>query len=296
MKRNIASKINTVVTVLGLLLTTRAHADIITVTNINDSGSGSLRQALVDANDRDTINFAVTGTIGLTSGELLVDKSITISGPGVGNLAVNGNAKSRVLHIAPGTTATISGLSITNGNASGNLLDGGGIYSDHATLTLNDCGISNNSAFRDGGGVYNGGRMPPGRAFGSATLTLNNCVVSDNSTGNDGGGICNDASFGGNASLQISSSAVRGNSALYGAGMLNDARKQGTATLQISDSTLSKNAAGYGGAIFSIGDDLESTPLTVSNCTISGNSAQVWGGGIFMVCLRWEIAQLAATM
>jgi hypothetical protein len=177
------------------------RADTITVTNTNDSGPGSLRQALADSNDGDTITFAVTGTIGLTSGELLVDNSITISGPGVGNLAVNGNAKSRVLHIAPGTTATISGLSITNGNASGNVLDGGAIYSDHATLTLNDCGISNNSASRDGGGMH------PGRAFGSATLTLNNCVVSDNSTGNDGGGICNDASFGGNASLQISNSA-----------------------------------------------------------------------------------------
>jgi len=55
-----------------------AHATTITVTNTNDSGPGSLRQALVDANDGDTIDFAVTGTIGLTNGELLVDKSITI--------------------------------------------------------------------------------------------------------------------------------------------------------------------------------------------------------------------------
>jgi hypothetical protein len=57
---------------LALLFTTgiSAYANIITVTNTNDSGSGSLRQALVDANDGDTINFAVTGTIGLTSDEL----------------------------------------------------------------------------------------------------------------------------------------------------------------------------------------------------------------------------------
>ena len=58
------------------------RADTITVTNTNDSGPGSLRQALAEANDGDTITFAVTGTIGLTSGELLVAKSITISGPG----------------------------------------------------------------------------------------------------------------------------------------------------------------------------------------------------------------------
>src|SRR5213083_1045373 len=93
-----------------------AYADIITVTNTDDSGPGSLRQALADANDGNTTNFAVTGTIGLTSGELLVDKSITISGPGAPTLAVNGNAESRVFHIGTGTTVTIAGLTITNGN------------------------------------------------------------------------------------------------------------------------------------------------------------------------------------
>ena len=71
----------------------QAQAATITVINTNDSGPGSLRQALVDANDGDTIDFAVTGTIGLTSGELLVNKVLTISGPGAENLAVNGNAR-----------------------------------------------------------------------------------------------------------------------------------------------------------------------------------------------------------
>src|SRR5205807_6799416 len=76
----------------------------IVVTNTNDSGPGSLRQALADANDGDVIGFAVTATIGLTSGELLVTKNITISGPGAENLAVNGNAKSTVFHVSPGET------------------------------------------------------------------------------------------------------------------------------------------------------------------------------------------------
>jgi hypothetical protein len=80
-----------------------ARAATITITNTNDSGPGSLRQALADANDGDTINFAVTGTIGLTSGEVLVEKSVTISGPGATNLAIDGNAKSRVFYIGSAT-------------------------------------------------------------------------------------------------------------------------------------------------------------------------------------------------
>jgi hypothetical protein len=65
------------------------HADIITVTNTNDSGAGSLRQALADANDGDTITFAVTGEIQLTSGELVIDNNITISGPGADSLVLS---------------------------------------------------------------------------------------------------------------------------------------------------------------------------------------------------------------
>src|SRR6266576_3046208 len=61
---------------------TPSPSPTILVTNTNDSGPGSLRQALADANDDDVIGFVVTGTIGLTSGELLVAKNITISGPG----------------------------------------------------------------------------------------------------------------------------------------------------------------------------------------------------------------------
>ena len=67
------------------------RAATITVTNTNDSGPGSLRQALTIANDGDTIAFAVTGTIGLTSGGLVISKSDTISGPGADQLSIDGN-------------------------------------------------------------------------------------------------------------------------------------------------------------------------------------------------------------
>jgi len=69
-----------------------AQATTITVTSTNDSGPGSLRQALADAHDGDTINFDVSlkgQTIALTSDELVIDKSITITGPGSDQLAVS---------------------------------------------------------------------------------------------------------------------------------------------------------------------------------------------------------------
>src|SRR5438552_18703279 len=58
-----------------LFSTGAALADTITVINTNDSGPGSLRQALVDANQGDTINFdsSINGQrITLTSGQLNV--------------------------------------------------------------------------------------------------------------------------------------------------------------------------------------------------------------------------------
>src|SRR5258708_18020971 len=79
---------------IGLLLyavAMPAHAATIIVTNTNDSGPGSLRQALTIANDGDTIAFAVTGTIVLTSGGLVVDKEVTISGPSADQLSIDGN-------------------------------------------------------------------------------------------------------------------------------------------------------------------------------------------------------------
>ena len=68
----------------------QASAASITVTNNDDSGPGSLRQALADATDGDTINFSVSGTIRLTSDELAVNANIVIDGPGADMLAVNG--------------------------------------------------------------------------------------------------------------------------------------------------------------------------------------------------------------
>src|SRR5262249_40571579 len=97
-----------------VLATTSALAATFVVTNTADSGSGTLRSALASATNGDTVNATgVSGTILLTSGELVVSNSVTILGPGPGLLAVNGNSAGRVFHICSNLVVTISGLTIT---------------------------------------------------------------------------------------------------------------------------------------------------------------------------------------
>lgn len=116
-----------------------------------DSGAGSLRQALVDANSGDTIQFApaLNGqTIILTSAELVVDKSITISGPGPTQLTVQrstttGIPEFRIFHIMPGRTVLIEGLKISTGRLP-EAGTGGGVRNDQAALTLNNCVVTSN--------------------------------------------------------------------------------------------------------------------------------------------------------
>src|SRR5712691_3526770 len=109
--------------VIGALLlsATGMPAATITVTNGNDDGSGSLRHAILDASSGDTINFAPSLTIvTLTSAELVIDKNLTITGPGATRLTVQvdrGVITARVFHISSSTvTVSISGITISKGN------------------------------------------------------------------------------------------------------------------------------------------------------------------------------------
>jgi hypothetical protein len=264
--------------VLVFALATSVYANIITVTNTSDSGPGSLRQALTDANDGDTITFAVTGTITLTSGGLLIAKNVTISGPGSNQLSIDGNQAVLVIGIFPGKTATISGLNIRNGqdgiwNEQGTLALSNcvvtsnsydGLYNHEGTLNVNNCDLSGNS----GVGVYT--------YYG--VTTVSDCVISANSQG----GLVNDGPHqppkdpvGSPGSMTIASSMIGDNS---GPGVSNVA-----GFLTVLNSTFSGNSAGQaldGGGIMS--GPLFKTPadVTLINCTISGNSASGFGGGI----------------
>lgn len=217
----------------------------IVVHSLADDGPGSLRQALLLARDGSTINIRATGTITLTSGELVVDKSVTISGSGAANLAVSGNNTSRVFHIMPGTTVTISGLKITNGSIPGGIFSSpGGIYSDQATLVVKSCLISQNAA----AGIFSTG----------SRVDLIDSIVTENS----GGGIFN---FG---LMSITRSKISRN---FGGGIDNEG------ILSVTDSEIRANQRGYAGGILNGGSV---STATLTNTVVSDNVAEVAGGGI----------------
>ena len=251
------------------LIAPSTQAATITVTNTNDSGAGSLRQAIADAVSGDTIDFGVTGTITLTTGELLVDKGITIHGPGPDQLTVDGNHASGIFYVQldGAGAATIAGLTITNGNAN----HGGGISNVSSMLTVSNCTISGNSApdvFGVGGGISND------VALSNATLEILNCTISGNSAGDNGGGIYN---YGGsmNATLKVLNSTLSGNSAhFYGGGIFNISAYGGSAPADVLNCTLSGNSAGrFGGGIYNNAAVDGSSPLEVLHSTFSDNSA-----------------------
>src|SRR5437867_5890699 len=97
------------------LTATNTPAATITVTSSNDNGPGSLRQAILDASPGDTINFAPSvTTVTLTSGELVIDKNLTITGPGANRLTVTAEYHDfvyfRIFNISSSTvTVSMSG-------------------------------------------------------------------------------------------------------------------------------------------------------------------------------------------
>src|SRR6266404_4033771 len=260
MKSRITSNIKAGAAALALLCTVEvpAPADTITVTNTNDSGPGSLRNALAIANDGDEITFTITGTITLTSGELLVDKNITISGPGADSLAVDGNAKSRVFYIGPATTVTVSGLTIANGSMSNDF--GGGIYSDgHA---------------------------------GSAILESSNSTFSGNSaSGGSGGGIFNDGQQNGSATLDMVNCTVSGNSALFGGGIINNGF-QGNAPVTLKNNTVSGNSANQGGGIYNIGKNFVGGSVSVAKTIFKtgATGGNIWNDAGMITSLGYSLS------
>src|SRR5262249_38599137 len=142
----------------------------------------------------DTVNFSVVGTIGLTTGELLITNGVTVAGPGATNLAIRG-LSGRVFEIGSNATVKILGVTIRDGWVG--QIGGGGIFNS-GSLFLNGCLITSNSTASGTNGFSangNGGPAgsgsagtPAGGVFNAGTLSATACTFASNSTGAGGNG------------------------------------------------------------------------------------------------------------
>ena len=286
-----------------------ADAATFQVSNLNDAGAGSLRDAVEQANlaaGADTVTFAagLTGTITLTTGEIPVEEAIDIQGPGAAALTVSGDDSSRIFAVDTDETAgalrdvvSISGLTLTDGDESG----GGAIYTFESDLRLSGMTIKNNyssstsgavevessaisiadsrltgnSANGGGGAMYTDGDNVDDSPQDSVTIT--DSVIKGNYADGDGGGLYFDDSTGGD--VLIAGTEIADNQATGEAGGIDFYGHQGSSTIRNSSIT-GNSADGDGGGFYYGSGYADLAGLLVENSTISGNRADGTGGGV----------------
>jgi hypothetical protein len=223
-----------------LVTAATASGAVVPVNNDNDSGPGSLRQAIVNADPGDTLAIP-RGHYNLTSGALIVDKALVFRGAGARKTVIDANGNSRVLEIDNNLgTVRLKKLTIREGSTDG-MDDGGGVFVEPETkLILTRVAVLNNRAitltdFSDGGGIQSDDEVVVRRSLFAGNRAYNGGAV------NAQDGLTAIAStFSGNSGGNIN---FNGDS-----GVTND-------EATFIDSTLTRNScfneAGCGGAVFS---------------------------------------------
>jgi hypothetical protein len=300
------------------ILESRIAPATLTVTTLNDSGTGSLRAAITTADaasgDKIVFNSHLQGTITLASTLPTITSAMTIAGPGPGKIIVNGNNAYRIFDIGSvnhDSPVTVSGISIVNGMTSGN---GAGIYS-HDSLTLSNVVITGNvanSTAASGGGVY----VAPTADDANVVVKISNSFISYNTAGFVAGGldlpglksisltntVVNGNLSGGDASgssggmyasinstgtgLTISKCQFIGNisNSSFGGGLaVADANASPASKITISSTVISGNSAGSGsGGGLRIGNIASGGHVSLTGCTIQNNTVtDAAGGGIY---------------
>ncbi len=207
-----------------------------TVTNLNDSGAGSLRQAVINSNNAggpDDIRFSqdllnTSRVIALTSGQITITDSVYILGPTFdpAGIIVSGNNSDRVFRVAAAAqNVTLQFFTVSQGSTGSN---GGGIANAGPNTVLKDMVISSNQAIGSGGGIS----VDSGRVEIQRSKILNNTAFTN------GGGIVNTG-----GTLVINQTTIDSNVAVSGGGILT---QSGSPQTTIANSTISHNTAANG--------------------------------------------------
>ena len=276
------SRLIPILALLLLLAPASAHAAD-PVTNTNDSGPGSLRNALMRAANPDVINVPA-GTYRLAS-ELVVNQSnVTIDGAEANTTVITGQGAVRVFHVSAGGPVTLQDLTISNGRVTGN---GAGILHDGAGgLKLEEVAVLDNVADASGTGASGGGGLYHGNAaaldIAGSTFARNTATVAGSASGgagihvSSGNATIVNSTISGNQLKVTGSATATGGGGYYagaGAGSMNNVTiAQNTAEgvpgggisasgsgVQLSNTIVANNSSNCSGAITSNGSNLENT-------------------------------------
>ncbi|MFZ5856641.1 MAG: choice-of-anchor Q domain-containing protein [Chloroflexota bacterium] len=287
----------------GLLAVSPAepvHADTVSVSNCDDSGAGSLRQTINDANIGDTVNFSVdcpaSAPITLTS-SIIISKALTVSGAGHDVVISGGNAI-RILEIM-GADATLEYLTLKEASVSDGG-DGGAIYDSGNHLTISHVTFESNivSNAGDGGAIYhylNGSLTIQNSTFTANSANLGGAIFSMAATTSTDTTFSNNKAYRGGAYTNYSGTTstfervtMSGNTAIgpgstFGSG---GAIYFGFGTLNLYNSTLSGNGSSeytsYGGAVYTYNSTVTIKNSTIADNMISAADSTFVGGGLLI--------------
>ena len=132
----------------------------LTVTNTQNDGAGSLREAIICAEDGATIkvaNHLTYQTIFLNQTDLTINKNLTLLGPDGGTITINGSALPGIIQVPNNVTLNIERINFVGGTAQqASVINNDGIIYMEDSKIINDIANPNPNLPRlSGTGTYN---------------------------------------------------------------------------------------------------------------------------------------------